>query len=69
MLARQIRFEQDGRHTTGWVKLDRRLKKGVKVTLDGLDGWWTVAQVYGTPRDMSSIRQDWKVGGLEGGRR
>ncbi len=53
---------EDGRRTTGWLRLP--LRKGQRVTLKHLpDVIWTVQYIWST-RLREQPAQDWKVGGL-----
>lgn len=49
-----------------WLEANRRLKVGMRLTLKGIDGDWTVMRVYKTERPASDVfaTRHWKVGGL-----
>jgi hypothetical protein len=53
LILKQCELVQDNMTTIAWIPAER-IKKGVRVTLVGLEGWWTVDRVYehGMPKDQ-----------------
>ena len=46
-----------------WIPVDKRVQTGVRLTLKGVDGWWSVKEIYSKKLNRKP-HQDWKVGGL-----
>ena len=63
-LGKQVRLRCGNTYTVGWMALDKRIKKGAQITLQGKEGVWTVVEVYDTIQDMTKLNRRWPVGGL-----
>ncbi len=59
----QVKLTQDLKVLVCWIPVDKRVKTGVRLTLKGLDGWWSVKEIYSKKLNRKP-HQDWKVGGL-----
>lgn len=64
---RQLQFQSDGRHTTGYVEDDSRLRIGTRVTLRDCSDpsrLWTVTGRAPRTVERSQIKSRWQVGGI-----
>lgn len=47
----QAVLKQDKTTLVTWLPEDKRVKSGVRITLKGVDGWWTV-MTCGDPHEL-----------------
>mgnify|MGYP001571681009 CR=1 FL=1 len=49
-----------------WLDIKERLKNGARLTLDGVEGVWTVVRTYNIVQTVEEIHASrrWRVGGL-----
>ena len=64
MFYKQVRLKNGNTETVTWVDLQKRFKKGDRITLKGETKLWDIKEVYNCKVEKSQIRNDWNVGGL-----
>jgi hypothetical protein len=60
----QVHLSKETEHIVCWLPAEPKLKVGLILSIKGLEGKYTIKEVYSTVMDHFEINRKWDVGGL-----